>query len=126
MPVAYRIEDGLLIIRVSGHYDIMDIARAFDAAVTSPPFEPGLSLLLDWRDSLELPPTGDLLSRWASLTSVKSLFSPRAAFVAANPADLERGRMFAVYATSQGFILEVFTDIDEAKRWLGSQPNGER
>src|SRR5436853_3354952 len=111
MPVDYRIEDGLLIVRVFGHYDIMDIAGAFDVAVTSPAFELGLSLLLDWRDSLEMPVTSELPSRWASIASVKSFFSPRAAFVAVNPADLERGRMFAAYARSQGFILEVFTDI---------------
>jgi hypothetical protein len=125
MPISYQIAEGLLIIRVSGHYDILDIARSFDAAVTSPSFEPGLSLLLDWRDSLEMPLTSELPSRWANIASVKSLFSPQVAFVATNPADLERGRMFAAYARSQGFSLEVFTDVDEARRWLSSHKDAE-
>lgn len=114
-----------MIIRVSGHYDIIDITRAFDGVVTNPLFEPGLSLLLDWRDSLEMPPTAVLPSHWASLASVKSLFSPSAAFVATNRADLERGRMFAIYAATQGFMLEVFTDIDEATGWLRSRKDSD-
>jgi hypothetical protein len=120
MPVSYSIEEELLIIRVSGRYDILDIAKTFDTAVTSPQFEPGLSLLLDWRDSEEMPAGSELPSRWASLASVKSLVSPRVAFVATRPADIERGRMFAAFVGSQGFALEVFTDLEEAKRWLRS------
>jgi hypothetical protein len=118
MPVIYNIEDGLLIVRVSGHYDILDIAKSFDAAVTSSQFRPGLSLLLDWRDSEETLAVSQLPSRWKSLALVKSLFSSFVAFVATRPADLERGRMFAAFVKPEGFSLGVFTDIDEARGWL--------
>jgi hypothetical protein len=118
MPVNYRIEEGLLILRVADRYDIMDVVRAFDAAATSPQFAPGLYLLLDWRDSQEEPARSELPSRWKSLDSVRSLFSPFVAFVATRPEDIRRGQMFSAFVLAQGFTLEVFTDIDEAKGWL--------
>ena len=118
MPVTYAFEDKTLIIAAAGHYEITDITRAFDAALANPQFKPGLSLLLDWRQSLEMPRLTELPSRWANLASVKSLFSPQVAFIATQAAVLERASMFAAYARPQGFRVETFTDMDEARRWL--------
>ena len=120
MPIRYAIQDQTLIISATGHYDITDIARAVDAAITSPQFKPGIRLLLDWRASREAPRTSELPARWASLAAIKSLFAPQVAFVASNPADLERGRMFANFVRPHGFVVEVFTDTDEAQGWLDS------
>jgi hypothetical protein len=120
VPIRYAIQDQTLVISAAGHYDITDIARVVDAAITSPQFKPGLSLLLDWQASLEMPRTSELPSRWTSLASVRSLIAPQVAFVANNPADLERGRMFANFVRPHGFVVEVFTDMDEAQGWLNS------
>lgn len=125
MAVTYSIEDKILIITTAGHYDITDIARTFDAALTHPQFEPGLRLLLDWRQALALPRVTELPSRWANLTSVKSLFSSQVAFVATRPGDLERAKLFAIYVRPQGFAVEIFTDPDEARGWLLSDKAAE-
>ena len=125
MSVSYSIEDHILIITAVGHYDITDLVRTFDAALTHPQFEPGLQLLLDWRQAVALPRVAELPSRWANLASVKSLFSSQVAFVASQPADLERARLFAIYVRPQGFIVEIFTDQDAARRWLLSNQTAE-
>lgn len=124
MPIRYAIQDQTLVISAAGHYDITDIAKAVDAAITHPQFKPGIRLLLDWRASLEAPRTSELPARWASLDSVKSLFAPQVAFVASDPADLERGRMFANFVRPHGFVVEVFTDMNDAQGWLDSYREG--
>jgi hypothetical protein len=119
MPVIWEIRDSVLVVTLVGACGD-DATTAISAAMQDGAFKPDTSLLLDLRRCTDRPSGEELRGRAQSLAArrVKGL-SSRCAFVV-GPSAFEFGlaRMATAYVGLYGMTMDIFTDPDEAIRWL--------
>ena len=126
MNITYSIDKILRIVSLNytGDPDFDEWANTMRAVFRDPNFEPGFSFILDRRLVTNAPET-DYIEKIVAFSKAHpiELGKCRTAVIVTGPASYGMGRM------SQALLddtenTQIFTDIEEAKRWLSPQgPN---
>ena len=123
MPVTYEIRDMVVVVELTGDYIHSDVAAGLVRAGSDARFKPGSALLVDASHS-QIALSDDELAARIELFSValrRLQYGPRIAVVP--PVDQpERVRgltHFVAALCAQRFEARLFTNRDEAARWLG-------
>ena len=121
MGMSYTIDRGRRLVksRMWGAVSTADIIDLFSRIVVDPRFEPDFLALADLREVTVL--TGDSLSFGSIASSQVYLPGTRRAWVATKDDVAEMLRLVATYSRRFGQRVEVFTDLDEAERWVMSE-----
>jgi len=122
MAVTWEIRGVVLIVTLTGDYGFEEPVRAVAEALANPQFKVGTSLLVDARLSHARRSSEEFRTRAKWLASLKSRgLSSRCAMVIANePHQYGMARMAATHNEIQGLEMRIFTDFDEAFRWLSN------
>jgi len=119
MPIAWRVESSVITITDADG----DFGEAISDVLSNPRVKEGMSLLVDRRNASETGFLAELHSRarWIS-TFLSRNASARCALVARRRPHWHYGlaRTIAAYLEFEGVDAEVFTDINEAERWLSN------
>ena len=111
-------QDGLLLASASGLICANDIQEFHESLSIDPSIKQGMGLLFD--ATLADPTTNfaDLRAAAADFHKVANLGVRRVAIVA--PEGLVSGlaHVYSIYAEAEGFEVEVFEGIEEARAWL--------
>ena len=118
MSVTWNISDNVVLITINREGD--GFGEAVVRAMASPDFPSHPSVLIDARSKTENPMADELRRR---ADRVAMLLSDRkgsfcAVVVGSRPNQYGLARMFSVFLGTEGVHAEIFTSIDEAKRWL--------
>lgn len=118
MAVQYEIENGVLILRLAEE-GFSHLRVALRAATEDPAARPAMPLLLDLRGEPRNVRYEDVRWRTEILAEMREQFGPRWAFLTdLDPARRGIARMFRVFSEVEGLDVGLFTDQDEAVRWL--------
>jgi hypothetical protein len=120
MPVKYTIENGLLILELSGSYETQDLIQTFLAAMKDPacPHEVGLLLDVSESESFAARPAGEIRMAAEFLGPWAQRIRSRVAVTALKDVHFGLGQMGAVYTRGVGVDARVFRTRDEAVEWL--------
>jgi len=120
MPVKYTIEEGLLILEMSGMYETQDVIQTFLAAMKDPacPHEVGFMLDVTQSESLAARPAGDIRQTAEFVGPYAQRIRSRVAVVASKDVHFGLSQMGAVYSRGVGVDAKVFRTREEAAEWL--------
>ena len=120
MPVTYTIENGLLILELSGSYETQDLIQTFLAAMKDPacPHEVGLMLDVSESESFAARPAGEIRMAAEFLGPWAQRIRSRVAVTAPKDVHFGLSQMGAVYTRGVGVDARVFRTRDEAVEWL--------
>jgi hypothetical protein len=118
MGMSYTIdrERRLVRSRMWGAVTTADMADLFSRIVSDPRFEPDFRALADLREVTAL--TSDSMSLGTIASTEVYLPGTRRAAVASTDEVVERMRTFATYSERSGQSVRVFTEMEEAERWV--------
>lgn len=120
MAASWEIRDRILIVTAIGDWSDGGPPAAVDQAITDPRFKPGMSLLLDVRQSTMNLSADEvrLRSKGLALLGTKGLSSRCAIVVGPKLFQYGLARMAKVFLEHRGMELEIFRDLDAALEWL--------
>lgn len=120
MNLTYTIDKTANIVNVvyTGHPEFVEWAEMMYNVFRDPDFKAGFSFLLD-RRGVKTPPSTGYIERVVAFSRQhrKELGKSKIATVVGEPGSYGMARMFQGL-TPENRSLRVFTDIDEARRWL--------
>ncbi len=123
MALTYQIhrDIGLVVTTGLGRVSLDDALQLIDELLVDPDFDPSHHRLLDYRGVTAVDdrvPGG--IREFSERVSERTEFTAagKTAIVTPQPAVYGVHRMFQTYAEGSPRELEVFTDLDEARRWL--------
>ena len=121
MPVQVTVETAnrLVAFRVTGDPDIREMIASVDRALADPRYQSGYNFLSD-RRKLDAPPSLDLIDAAVRFleSNQERLNVRRWAFVVSDLENYRLGRRAAILAEPIPTEVEIFTSLDEARRWL--------
>jgi hypothetical protein len=120
MAVTWQFRGSVLVVTLVGNYTFEEPVQAVTDAMSKPQFRVGTSLLIDARRSQTSRSSEEFRARahWMA-TLVPQGLSPRCAMViSSRPYQYGLARMAGIHLDLQSLILEIFTDFEEAMRWL--------
>jgi hypothetical protein len=124
MPVAWAVQDGVLVVTLPETCSTGDIRRAMAAFAATPDFTAAIPVLLDVRSSIDYIALDEMGPRLESIVSLGGPGrAPRCAVVSA-PARLAMSRRLLAYADIQGTAMRVFTDMEAARTWVRAAGTG--
>ena len=125
MPVTWEIRGQVLIVTLAGDYGFEEPVRAVQEAIADSAFQRGTSLLVDSRLSKTSRSSEEFRerARWLASLRDKGLSSRCAVVIGPEAHQFGMARMAATHHDLQGLELEIFTDLDEAVRWLSDYPD---
>lgn len=108
-------------VRWTGALDLQGLWGYMRAVVGEPWYRPGLNVLHDFRDATAAPPATDVLQLAQNFRAVVPVFgnSGRVALIVPKVEDFPIAQTFVGLAGGTGREFEVFTDLGEARMWLG-------
>ena len=120
MSISFRIDNslGVVFTKVEGVVNFQDIGDHQQALLQDPDFDPSFDHLLDGTEVLAIELSAD---EWREVASTR-LFgkgSRRAFVVPDRHAIYGMFRMFRMLRDAEPDDIQVFRDIDEARKWLG-------
>jgi hypothetical protein len=120
MPVSCEIRGSILVVTLVGDYSFEEPVQAVMSAIADPDFHAGTSLLIDSRLSKTSRNSEDFRerARWMGTLRDHGLSSRFAIVISPKPHQFGMARMAATHLDLKGLELEIFTDMDEALRWL--------
>ena len=119
MPVTWNIEGATLGLVLEGVPEFSDITAAFRSAFADARFRLGVALLIDERRCSANPSAEEKRARVAWIASLRPNLAASVALVTtADPLRYGIARMASVFFEMEGMVAEVFTEPDDAKRWL--------
>jgi hypothetical protein len=119
MPITWNIEGATLSLVLEGASELTEIKTVFRSAFSDARLRPGVALLIDERRSTANPTADEKRARVAWIASLRPNIGARVALVtAADPLRYGIARMASVFFETEGMVAEVFTEADDAKRWL--------
>ena len=121
MPVTWEIRGSVLIVTLIDECG-EEPANAIVAAMADPRFQPGTSVLLDVRLCSDSPTSDQIRprARWLATLQSKGLSSRFAMVSGPRAHEFGLARMCATHLELQGLELEIFTEFDDAMRWLAN------
>lgn len=123
MPVTYRIDrdELLVLVTITRAAFFYEWEGAMLSVLTDPNFRPGHRFLIDRRGAPA--PSSDFIKRVVAFNDAHrgELGEGRRAVVVDNKADFDMGRMAEAFSEGSPSPIRVFTDFDEARRWLLGQ-----
>lgn len=125
MGLRYAIDVGehLVTVTVSDRVSYEEWEVMIQAVLADPAYQPGFDFLSD-RRTANPPPTIDAIRRGMAFFEIhrEKLSNCRWALVVAGAAAYGMGRMTEALAAETGVRVKVFTEMDDARRWLLPQP----
>jgi hypothetical protein len=119
MGLSYSYDGDVLRIVGEGNYSVQALKDLLTAAMSDPRTRPGMSTLMDIRQSEATRTTEELVSVVDFLGSKRDRSVPlRCAVVAAGDLRFGLSRMVSVYVEKYGVELRVFRDLESAEFWL--------
>jgi len=123
MPFTYAIdsERRLVVSTGSGVLSTADILAHIDRLRTDPNFDPNFRQLMDFTEVTEAQLPSDEIRHLAQMTLFSSQ-SQRAIVVGGNPLFFGLARMYEMSLHGSGIEaawIQVFEDLNSARRWLG-------
>ncbi len=119
MPANYRIDKSLGVVFTKGEgvLTTQEVLIHSQRLREDPDFDPNYSQLIDVRAVQFVMSIGEV----AEIATQEDIFSEqsRRAFVGENNLAFGMSRMLQAYSESSSGEIEVFRDMDEARRWLG-------
>ena len=124
MGMSYSIdrERRLVRTRMWGAVSTNDFIDLFSRLLIDPRFEPDYRALTDLREVTVV--TGDSMAIGTIASTQTYLPGTRRATIGSNEEVLELLRMFATYSARFGQVIRVFTDYEEAERWVEGKEVG--
>ena len=118
MGMSYTIDRERRVVRsrMWGAVTTADMADLFSRILIDPRFEPDFRALADLREVTAL--SGDSMAFGTIASTEVYLPGTRRAAVATNDSVLELMRLFAAYSRRSGQTVRVFTELEEAERWV--------
>ena len=113
MAVIWEFRERVLILALVGD-SVEEPSEEIDAALSDPRFKPGTRLLLNIRQPS--PKDFRQCGRWMALQRSKGLSSRIAIVVDQQYQDM--ATIATVYLANEGVDLTIFSDLDQAVRWL--------
>ena len=122
MPVSWEIRGPLLIVRLVGRYAFDEPEAAIVEAMSCPEFQTDTSLLIDARSSEIQRSSEEFRQRsvWMASLQPRGLSSRCAIVISDRPSQFGMARMAATHLELRGMTLGIFTDLDEAVKWLSN------
>ena len=125
MPVTYHLDqrERLVYLTVAGDASYNEWEASMLAILADPSYRPGFGFLIDRRDATA--PASDYIRRVIAFNRAHrgELSRGRRAVVVGSVADFGMGRMAEILGEDLPFPMRVFTNFDEALRWLLGQPD---
>jgi len=117
------------VITLVGKYSFEEPIQAVTDAIGDPQFHPGTSLLFDSRKSEAKRSAEDVRARahWMVSLVPQGISARFAIVISSQLHQYGLARMLGIHLDLQGLILGIFTDFEEAMRWLtakAAQANG--
>lgn len=105
----------------AGALDLEELWSFIRGVVGESWFHPGVNVLHDFRDATAVPPRTDVRDFAQKVQLVKPAFgdSGRVAILVPKQDDVRVAQTYVRIAGGTGREFKVFTDLDEAKVWLG-------
>ncbi|MBW1813454.1 MAG: hypothetical protein JRJ39_07210 [Deltaproteobacteria bacterium] len=122
MPVDVSIDkkSDLVLRVVQGLVSTDELLKSLEDVLNHPDYHPGMKSLTDLREATPFTNTGDVEQIANLLQKRKDRFKEgKAAVVVSKEVSYGMIRMLQAYAADSPFEIEVFYDIEEAKKWLG-------
>ena len=123
MPVRYTLSGNLFRMDLEGTYTPEEIIQTYDAAFNDPDFPTDPHFLCDVTRSAELANRDS-----ETIRDIAQYFGEhsdrvgdRCAIVAAKPIHYGLGRMAATIAEMHGADVQVFSTVEDALAWLGTE-----
>jgi hypothetical protein len=124
VAIQYRIESGVLILRVASE-GFAFLRDALRTAASDPAARPGMPLLLDVRTEPSSHRYEDARWRMQILADMREQFGPRWALLCGrDPVPVGVGRMVAVFSGIDGLEVGLFAEKHTALRWLREETQG--
>jgi hypothetical protein len=122
MAVTWEIRGLVLIVTLVGDYGFDEPVKAVTEALADAQLRPGTSLLVDARLSRARRTSEEFRTRatWVASLGSKGLSSRCAIVIAPEPHQIGMARMVATHHEIQGVEMSIFTDLEEALRWLSN------
>ena len=122
MPASWEIQDEVLIVTVIRDWSGGGPGTAITQAMADSRFKPGTALLLDVRQSGMNPSGQEVNSRtkWMASLLSEGLSRRCAIVVGQKPHQFGLARMAQSYLACREMELQIFTDFDEALKWLST------
>lgn len=110
--------DGLLLVTASGVISRDDIERFNEGLIADPTIRPGMRMLFDATDADPAVKVSELRDAAAQFRTVAERGIRRMAIAA--PRGLVSGlaHVYSLFADAEGFEVQVFESVDEARSWL--------
>jgi len=120
MPVTWEIRGSVLVVTLVGDYGFYEPVAAITKAMLDPQFQAGTSLLIDARLSRISRSSEEFRERsvWMASLKAKGLSARCAIVISGEPHQFGMARMASIHLDLRGMELEIFTDLNEAERWL--------
>jgi len=120
MGASYTFEPPFIILRGEGEYPARAVMDCLVAALDDPACPPSPRLIFDVSSSAALPtrPSHEIADIARHGARFADRFGRRIAVVVGSTAAYGLARMGAVHSEFEGAVAEVFTDHDEARKWL--------
>ena len=119
MPADYQLDLSERLVRTRGWGVLTDaeVDELYRRLQRDPGFRPDFRQLCDLREVTEIATTVDMLRAIAR----RKIFAPgvRRAFVVDRDIDYGLSRLFGAYSESEGAVIQVFRDWQEAVSWVG-------
>jgi hypothetical protein len=129
MPIDYDFDalNGILTVRMKGIVGDDDLIGYAEAITRDDAIDPKHDELIDLRELARPAASTDTLRHVASIfrDHERQPEAVRVAFVAASDAAFGLARMYQAFRAESRTALQVFRDVNEAREWLGLEPEPE-
>lgn len=122
MPISYEVDPSrrLMLLRGHGVLSMSELAEARARGAADPAFDASYATLVDFRGVTAIDRRLRLIRELAERPVVAR--NARLAILPPPRQPWGLARLFVAYAQLMGRPVEIFTDVEEAERWLGVPP----
>jgi hypothetical protein len=120
MAVTWQFRGSVLVLTLVGKYTFEEPIQAVTDAIGNPQFRAGTSLLIDARRSETRRSSEEFRARayWMASLVSQGISRRFAIVINSQPHQYGLARMAGIYLDLQEMTLEIFSDLEEAMRWL--------
>lgn len=122
MPLSLAFtEPSTFVVTASGKVTYEETTRILEDILADPRLDKDITVLVDARDVTGVPTTQELRALARELRPLHAAGVPAMAITTSSTFVYGIARMFSVLAEHSGLHVQVFRDLDEARRWLTTE-----